>query len=542
MVLHVAGALHRVLVDDLLELAEQILVALADDVHQHVETSAVGHAQHRRVHVIGSGQREHLVEDRNGRLGPFQTKTLLAEKLRAEELFERIGLVEQVEDVDLLVAGQGEGFSALHLLLNPALLVHLLHVHELDADGSAVRVAQHPEDLAEGQAILAADAGVDAPRTGLKLAVEVPDGEAVGDRVEFLVDLGDLGRQRIEFGDEVAAAAVHVDQHGDAHLLLDEPAQVIGGVGVLTPLHRNVRHADVGEYASVKVLLAQQQSLDGSEERAGFGALDYPVVVGGGEGQHLGDAQVGDRFGVCALIGGGVGKLAHPHDHRLSRHQPGHRQHRTDRARVGQADQRTLEVIDGQLVGHRAVDHVAIGVDELAEVHRLGALDHRHHQQALATTFHIDGQPHADVAVAGHLRLRVVVPAEGHCHVRVMVGDGPHDGVADDVREADLATAGAAQVPVDDPAVDLEQLCRNIANRGGGRNPERGLHVLGDRSADAPDGLGLTVGRRRLWWRLLWGGLLWWRCLLGRRYLLGRSRFWGRLLLGSLISDRCVLL
>jgi hypothetical protein len=81
-------------------------------------------------------------------------------------------------------------------------------------------------------------------------------------------------------------------------------------------------------------------------------------------------------------------------------------------------------------------------------------------------------QPHADLAVAGHLRLPIVVPAEGHRHVRVMVGDGPHDGVPDDVREADLATAGAAQVPVDDPAVDLEQLCRNIANRGGGRNPE----------------------------------------------------------------------
>ena len=49
VVLHVAGALHRAGVDVALELLEDLVVALADDVGEHVEPAAVGHAEHRRV-------------------------------------------------------------------------------------------------------------------------------------------------------------------------------------------------------------------------------------------------------------------------------------------------------------------------------------------------------------------------------------------------------------------------------------------------------------------------------------------------------------
>ena len=59
------------------------------------------------------------------------------------------------------------------------------------------------------------------------------------------------------------------------------------------------------------------------------------------------------------------------------------------------------------------------------------------------------------------------------------------DGVADDVGEADLAAPGAAQVAVDDPAVDLEQLGRDVAEAGGGGDAEARLHVLDDAGGDA---------------------------------------------------------
>ena len=49
VVLHVAGALDGVGVDVALELPEDLVVALAHDVGEHVEPAAVGHAEHHAV-------------------------------------------------------------------------------------------------------------------------------------------------------------------------------------------------------------------------------------------------------------------------------------------------------------------------------------------------------------------------------------------------------------------------------------------------------------------------------------------------------------
>ena len=72
-----------------------------------------------------------------------------------------------------------------------------------------------------------------------------------------------------------------------------------------------------------------------------------------------------------------------------------------------------------------------------------------------------------------------------------VVGDGPHDGVADEVGEADLAAPGAAEVAVDDLAVDLEQLGRDVAEAGGGRDGEARLHVRDDAGRRAAERLAL---------------------------------------------------
>src|SRR3546814_20532241 len=68
VVLHVAGALHRVGVDLALELLEDLVVALAHDVCEHVEAPAVGHADHRAVEVVVGRRLEDRVEDGYGRL------------------------------------------------------------------------------------------------------------------------------------------------------------------------------------------------------------------------------------------------------------------------------------------------------------------------------------------------------------------------------------------------------------------------------------------------------------------------------------------
>ena len=181
VVLHVSGALYRRRVDVALELLENLVVALAHDVGEHVEAPAMSHAEHGAVHADVGRLREDLVEDRNRALGTLEPETLRAHVLRGQELLEGFSRVDALEDPTLLVLAELE-VHALQLVLDPALLCGVLDVHVLDADGSAVRVAQHPEQIAEGHAVDATDA------TGEELAVEVPDGEAIRGRIE-------LGRQ-----------------------------------------------------------------------------------------------------------------------------------------------------------------------------------------------------------------------------------------------------------------------------------------------------------------------------------------------------------
>ena len=79
---------------------------------------------------------------------PSRPKRFWPDVLGGEELLERLGGVEPLEDVALVVGGE-LGRDALDLLLDPALLLGILDVHVLDADRAAVGVAQHVEDVAE---------------------------------------------------------------------------------------------------------------------------------------------------------------------------------------------------------------------------------------------------------------------------------------------------------------------------------------------------------------------------------------------------------
>src|SRR6478752_1974873 len=70
-------------------------------------------------------QRQQPVEDRDGRLGTLEPEALGAHVLGGEELLERLGGVEPLEDAVLLLLG-GLARRGLHLLLDPALLGGLL--------------------------------------------------------------------------------------------------------------------------------------------------------------------------------------------------------------------------------------------------------------------------------------------------------------------------------------------------------------------------------------------------------------------------------
>ena len=218
--------------------------------------------------------------------------------------------------------------------------------------------------------------------------------------------------------------------------------------------------------------------MDPLEEQARLGALDDAVVVGRGDRHHLRQAEVGEGGRVGAGVGRGVVERADADDEALAGHEAGHRLHGADGAGVGERHGDAGEVVRGQLVGAHLADEVLVGGVEPVEVEGVGLLDAGHEQRAAAVALlDVDGEAEAEVVVAHDVGLAVGPFDVGRVHGGDGGGDGLHHGVADDVGEADLAAPGAAEVAVDDLAVDLEQLGRDLAERGGRRDREAGLHV-----------------------------------------------------------------
>ena len=89
--------------------------------------------------------------------------------------------------------------------------------------------------------------------------------------------------------------------------------------------HRLVGHAHGLEHPLVKGVLPGEQPVHVLEKQPRFGPLDDPVVVGRGQGHHLGDAQLGQHPRVGSLPLGRVVDGAHPDDHALPGHEPGYR-------------------------------------------------------------------------------------------------------------------------------------------------------------------------------------------------------------------------
>ncbi len=246
---------------------------------------------------------------------------------------------------------------------------------------------------------------------------------------------------------------------------------VVGGVGVDLPAHRLVGDVEGLEHLGVEPVLAGEALRHVGEEEARLRPLDDAVVVGGGEGHGLADAELGHRTGVGGLEARRVGEGSDPDDDPLSRHQPRHRLDRPERAGVGEGHRRPVEVVGGDAVGVDLAHQLLVGGHESPEVQRVGVGDARDEQGAAAVRLlHVDGQTEAHVAVRHHAGRPLAV---GIGHERGVEGGHrtqPLDHrVADEVGEADLGAGGAEQLVVDDGAVDLEELGRHDPDaRGGG--------------------------------------------------------------------------
>ncbi len=248
------------------------------------------------------------------------------------------------------------------------------------------------------------------------------------------------------------------------------------------------------------------------QEQSALGTLDDAVVVGAGDRDDLADTERAEVGAVGALELGRVVDAPDADDDALTLHEPGDALNGADRARVGEADVGALEILDRELVRADLADQLLVGAEEAGEVHAVGLSDDRNDERARAITLvHVDGEAEVDRLDALQTGLAVVVLDERVAHVRDGVGDGPHDGVADEVGEADLARAAAGAVAVDHLAVDLEQLGGDLPEAGRRRHAEAALHVGGDHGCGAPQDCPLRLGApgtgRRLAGARVAGGL-----------------------------------
>src|SRR5690606_8077709 len=177
-----------------------------------------------------------------------------------------------------------------------------------------------------------------------ELAVQVPQGEVVGEHVEVFVPPLPVV-QRVDVGHQVTAGAVGVDQLQHPGGLVDRALR-----DVPVPADRFVGDAQRGEDVVVEAVFAQQQLVHAAQELAGLGALDDPVVVGGRQRDDLADAHFHQGLLAGALELGRVVHGADADDGALAPGQPRHRVVGPGGTGVGQRNRGAREVLGGQRV------------------------------------------------------------------------------------------------------------------------------------------------------------------------------------------------
>ena len=156
------------------ELAEDFARRFADDVGQHIEAATVGHADDDVAHALAAGLFDGQVQQRHQGLAAFEREGLGAEEFLAQELLEDDGVGEPDQDAKLFLAGKRQAvLGAFHAALEPVPGGRVVQVHELDADGAAIGVAQALEDLADGQGLIIGQRGAAGEQVQVAVAEAV---------------------------------------------------------------------------------------------------------------------------------------------------------------------------------------------------------------------------------------------------------------------------------------------------------------------------------------------------------------------------------
>ena len=123
-----------------------------------------------------------LVQQDDDGFTALQGEAFLSDELGLQEGFEDLGLVQLVERVHVFLMREGLAWY-LDAILEPLALLGIRDVHVLDGHGSAVGVLQNCADISQR----AVDPLLSAEGTDGELAVQVPDGQAMGFQAEVFV-------------------------------------------------------------------------------------------------------------------------------------------------------------------------------------------------------------------------------------------------------------------------------------------------------------------------------------------------------------------
>src|SRR5579871_879688 len=198
-------------------------VRLRQDVGEDIEPTAMCHAEADVLHAEGAAALDDLFERGNHRFAAIQPEPLGAGEFQVAELLESFGFDQFVEDRAFALAGEGDLLvRTFDSLLDPALLLGIRDVHELDAEGLAVGAPKNGHDLPQCPEF--------EPKNAIKedLAVEIRIAEAVGAGIKLLRVSRWFEAERIKVGVQMAARAISANQHerldGIPRGLLDSPS------------------------------------------------------------------------------------------------------------------------------------------------------------------------------------------------------------------------------------------------------------------------------------------------------------------------------
>src|SRR5262249_59524011 len=162
---------------------------------EHVEAAAVRHAERDVLYAERTAALDDLLQRRDHRFAAVEPEPLGSRELQVAELLEAFRLDQLVEDRALALAGEADLLvEAFDAFLDPALLLRVGDVHELDPERLAIGALQDRHDLPQASEFQTEHV-VEENRT-----VEVGIGKAVAAGIELLGVLARLETEWIEVG------------------------------------------------------------------------------------------------------------------------------------------------------------------------------------------------------------------------------------------------------------------------------------------------------------------------------------------------------